>query len=137
MSDSLIDKIPKIELDISDPDFAEKLTAAIGLKPGSGVNFHTPQFFRGDGSPVLWFPRNAADIERLRLCDRGTLMQLRMAPWEKNHWLFPGEWYDHIPKGFPVKAICGETAPFSKETHDDDIRFGCLAYGIEVGGNNE
>lgn len=44
--------------------------------------------------------------------------------------LFPGEWYDVIPDGFIVTGLYGEQYPFKKGDTDDDIRFGCLAYGI-------
>lgn len=44
--------------------------------------------------------------------------------------LFPGEWYHCIPNGFMVTGLYGEEYPFEKNKTDDDIRFGCLAYGI-------
>ena len=44
--------------------------------------------------------------------------------------LFPGEWYHIIPNGFMVTGLYGESYPFNLGESDDDIRFGCLAYGI-------
>jgi hypothetical protein len=44
--------------------------------------------------------------------------------------LFPEEWYQAIPDGFIVTGLYGEQYPFKKGESDDDIRFGCLAYGI-------
>lgn len=44
--------------------------------------------------------------------------------------LFPNEWYNAIPNGFKVTGLSGEQYPFKKGDTDDDIRFGCLAYGI-------
>lgn len=44
--------------------------------------------------------------------------------------LFPAEWYNIIPNGFIVTGLCGESYPFVKGKSDDDMRFGCLAYGI-------
>lgn len=44
--------------------------------------------------------------------------------------LFPGEWYDIIPDEFIVTGLDGEGYPFKKGESDDDIRFGCLPYGI-------
>lgn len=57
------------------------------------------------------------------------------APTEKliedaDVWLFPAEWYNKIPNGFIVTGLYGEAYPFQKGKSDDDIRFGCLAYGI-------
>lgn len=44
--------------------------------------------------------------------------------------LFPGEWYNLIPNGFSVVGLSGEKYSFEKGKSDNDIRFGCLAYGI-------
>lgn len=44
--------------------------------------------------------------------------------------LFPGEWYNSIPDGFVVVGLFGEKYPFQKGVSDDDIRSGCLPYGI-------
>ncbi len=44
--------------------------------------------------------------------------------------LIPGEWYKIIPDGFMVTGLYGEQYPFKKGESDDDIRFGCLPYGI-------
>lgn len=44
--------------------------------------------------------------------------------------LFPGEWYNIIPNGFKCTSLYGEESVFIKGKSDDDIRFGCLPYGI-------
>ena len=44
--------------------------------------------------------------------------------------MIPGEWYNSIPNGFMVTGLWGESYPFEKGKSDDDIRFGCLPYGI-------
>ncbi len=44
--------------------------------------------------------------------------------------LFPGEWYAFIPAGFPVVTIAGRREAFVPGRTSDDIRFGCLAYGV-------
>ncbi len=44
--------------------------------------------------------------------------------------LIPGEWYNIIPDGFIVTGLNGEQYPFKNGDSDDDIRFGCLPYGI-------
>lgn len=44
--------------------------------------------------------------------------------------LFPGEWYNIIPDGFIVVGLSGEKYQFKNGKCDDDIRFGCLPYGI-------
>lgn len=45
-------------------------------------------------------------------------------------WLIPGEWYRHIPEGMALTCINGERTTFCTGETDNDIRFGCLAYGI-------
>lgn len=44
--------------------------------------------------------------------------------------LFPGEWFESIPEGFITTGLFGEEESWEKAKSDDDIRFGCLAYGI-------
>lgn len=44
--------------------------------------------------------------------------------------LFPGEWFDIIPDGFECTGLYGEPNIFYKALADDDIRFGCIPYGI-------
>lgn len=44
--------------------------------------------------------------------------------------LFPGEWYNIIPDGFKCTSLYGEESIFVKGKSDDDIRFGCIAFGI-------
>jgi hypothetical protein len=44
--------------------------------------------------------------------------------------LFPGEWYSLIPDGFKCTSLYGEECTFIKGKSDDDIRFGCIAYGV-------
>ena len=46
--------------------------------------------------------------------------------------LFPGEWYNIIPDGFKCTSLNGELSIFQKGKSDDDIRFGCIAYGIRM-----
>jgi len=44
--------------------------------------------------------------------------------------LFPGEWYNIIPDGFKCTSLYGEITEFIKGKSDNDIRFGCIAFGI-------
>lgn len=46
--------------------------------------------------------------------------------------LLPGEWYQHIPRGYEIVDINGNAERFEPGVTDDDIRFGCLAYGIVI-----
>jgi hypothetical protein len=55
-------------------------------------------------------------------------------PRPKTHelWLFPGSWYRQIPTGFPIVSIFGELEEFEIGKTDNDIRYGCLAYGLMI-----
>ena len=44
--------------------------------------------------------------------------------------LFPYEWYDIIPDNFTVTGLYGEKFSFKRGITDNDMRFGCLGYGI-------
>ena len=47
-------------------------------------------------------------------------------------WLFHAEWYSHIPAGFAVTDIFGDTEAFEPGVTDDDRRFGVLSYGVVI-----
>lgn len=49
-----------------------------------------------------------------------------------NLWLFPLYLVPLIPEGLDVMSISGEKYKYNKEKADNDIRFGCVAYGIEI-----
>ena len=47
-------------------------------------------------------------------------------------YLIPAWLYPALPVGLQVIDIYGEESEFSPETHDDESRYGCLAYGINL-----
>ena len=51
---------------------------------------------------------------------------------ESNLYLFPQWMYPMLPEGIQVVDIFGKEETFSKNTHDDESRLGCLAYGIHI-----
>jgi len=102
------------------------------LKGIGPVSIRTPQFERINGiEPVIpeggekWF-------DMLKALPPETLKAIGLQEWEKNHWLYPGEWYDFIPQGYIVTDINDENESFVHGETDDDIRFGCLAYGFKT-----
>jgi hypothetical protein len=121
-------------IDINDPDFAAKFADAIGLKPGEKLEIHTPQFTRTDGLEV---PLPVCDFARLHELPADTLKAIGCQKWDepdaegKVLWLYPAEWYDHIPDGTTVVDINGSTEQFKRGVTDDDRRFGALAYGFK------
>lgn len=129
MSDDRFDAM----LDMNDPDFANKLAEAIGVKPGDTVEISGPQFTRTDGLAV---PLPVMDFARLPGCSKKTLKAIGCQMWDGPDengqvlWLYPAEWYDHIPDGTIVTDINGKTEAFKRGETDDDRRFGALAYGF-------
>ena len=98
-----------------------------------------PQFEREPGAPHPASPPE--DWNALREMDAVALQELGCRQWNEPSdpgwdgyvlFLFPGEWYYHIPAVFPITTISGDEKDFVPEETSDDIRFGCLAYGICV-----
>lgn len=54
--------------------------------------------------------------------------------WDEtmNLWLFPLYLTPIIPEGLEIMYIDGSKGIYIKDTMDNDIRFGCVAYGIEI-----
>lgn len=135
----ILDKCDVI-LDASDPDFAEQFAEALGVQPGETVEIMTPQFTRIDGvTPVAALD----DFSALPKLSPETLKAIGCCPWDEPNekgevlWLLPGEWYDRIPEGTPLVCIDGKPELFQRGVTDDDIRYGCLAYGVLVSGTKE
>ncbi len=49
---------------------------------------------------------------------------------EKELWLFPHSYYEHIPVGFPIVFMGFKKGEFMPGATDRDLRFGCLTFGI-------
>jgi hypothetical protein len=126
-------------IDMNSPTFQEDLEAALDFPLDENVEVLTPQFNRVDGLTVnlKLMPQSLLEWTQL---DEKSEAQLKAAGcdiWEKDvsghtHWLFPKDWYPHIPAGMPVCCIDGSTEHFIPGVTDDDYRFGCLSYGILV-----
>jgi hypothetical protein len=119
-------EVPIISLD----EFAELI---------DGAEITTPQFER----PKDWRPALAAppSWDALKTADSNHLLQWGLRRWNDPQeddwphkgivlWLLPGEWYEIIPDGMRFMDINGEEEIFKKGKTDDDIRFGCLAFGV-------
>lgn len=107
------------------------------------MKFILPQFTRPDGEPgPAAPPADREAFDALSTLPDTALEELGLRPWgrEFEHddgtetgrtlWLFPGEWYSAIPAGLPVVDINFRVRAFAPGKTDNDIRFGCLAYGI-------
>lgn len=61
--------------------------------------------------------------------------ELRFGKWSEeipDLYLFPLWLVPVIPEGLEVVDIGGNKYKYEKATADNDIRFGCVAYGIEI-----
>lgn len=105
--------------------------------------FVTPQFTRPQGEPgPAAPPADRAAFEALASLSESALRELGLRPWGRQHehadgtesgpmlWLFPGEWYPKIPNGLPIVDISFDEERFALGQTDDDIRLGCLSFGI-------
>jgi hypothetical protein len=118
---------------------------AIGAGPDDEIHIMTPQFERPAGLPepgappvdmvafVAEVPRMSPEM--LRKAGLGAWGCPEDAEGNEIHdqgmlWLLPGEWYPHLPAGLKITTISFEEETFVPGKTDDDIRFGCLAYGV-------
>jgi hypothetical protein len=122
--------------DMNDPDFTEKFMAATGIKPGDTVTMVSSPHRRPKNWPA---PSEApTDWESLRALNKAELKAMGCGVWDEPDenntvlMLLPGEWYSAIPNGFEGEDINGNPDVFERGATDDDIRFGCLAFGIRV-----
>jgi len=113
-------------------ELAAEIRRLLGVGTYEEVSIVTPQFERPEGRVPPWTPRTSEEFDKLRFLSDKALRFLCLKPWdeEKTLWLYPGEWYESIPAGYPIIDICGEEEPFKPGITDDDIRFGCLPYGF-------
>lgn len=119
---------------MDDPDFARKFSEAVGLKPGEKLQIATPQFERTDGKKITYVPTTPEQYAALKHLTREGRKSLGMAPWDEREdeelWLFPHQWYAHIPAGLEVVDINYAVEKFEPGKTDDDRRFGLLSFGV-------
>jgi hypothetical protein len=122
---------------------ADAIRGAIGAGPEDTVMVTLPQFTRDPTEPgPKAAPRDRAGFDALRDLGEDALQALRLRRWGRRDenrdgtetgpmlWLFPGEWYPYLPAGLPVVDIFWKEETFAPGATDDDIRFGCLSFGI-------
>ena len=72
------------------------------------------------------------DFAKLTIEEAKVLRFKRWSEEQPNLWLFPLWLVPIIPEGLEVISISGKKYRYEKEKADNDIRFGCVAYGIEI-----
>lgn len=117
---------------------ADKIRDAIGASPNEQVVCVTPQFTRTRSQPMPGRPpETLSDWDDYRQLAIDDLAALGFGKWSETLALIPGEWYAALPKGLVLESIGGEVAEVGKDYIDDDIRYGCLAYGIKLLGGRQ
>jgi hypothetical protein len=111
-------------------ELAGDIRSAIGATPDEAIEVVTPQFGRAAGTPDPSCPPSSLEgFRALRGLSTTALMEMGVQQWNAVLWLYPGEWFDHIPMGLDVVSIFGKAGVFNPRT-DNDIRFGCLSFGF-------
>lgn len=110
---------------------AQAIREAIGAKPDEVITVTTPQFTRLRGAPMPGQPpADLAEWEDYRTLSMDDLVALGFGQWDDRLALIPGDWHSALPTGLELICINGQPAVVGRDYIDDDIRFGCLAYGI-------
>lgn len=124
-------------LNINDPEFVDKFTKKIGVKPGDSIRLIIPPHERGNTGPYNGYvPQNEEELNAVKAFSKEVLFEIGCREFHVDLdgftlWLYPGEWFDYIPKNYEVDCISGETLKWDSKECDNDIRFGCLAYGFK------
>lgn len=98
------------------------------------IIFTGSQHERIDGTTPAAAPTTIEEYAELAQKSRDELISLGLCIWKESpehiHWLLPGEWYSSLPDGLELQPISGNMKVVGVDYIDDDIRFGCLAYGF-------
>ena len=130
---------------------AKAIRKALGVGDYEQVRVLTPQFERTDGKVITWFPECAEDRDTLKPAPAAILRDIGMQVWDSTDsdtlgaeekrniakhgfkgtlWLFPAEWFDHIPEGYPVISVFWEKRPHDRKPGCNDPRYGALFFGF-------
>lgn len=134
----------------------EELFKLMGFKKGDKIEVQGPAFKRLYEIEIKFIPKDKGELKALLETapkevltkmgcgiwdsyeaakvdyQAGNITKKEFKKWNKGdiHYLFPGEWINHIEYNTIVLCISGEKLRWVKGKMDDDIRFGCLAYGF-------
>ena len=118
----------------SENPVAAAIRKAIGASPTAPVNYTMrPRDRDPSWPPAAKAPAGFAEFGRLFEMTGEQLKALGCGGWDGGLWLFPVEWYDHIPRDFPVESILGHVKKFTPGVTPRDPGFGMLAYGVRIG----
>ena len=113
---------------------ADAIREGIGASPDAQIVCVTPQFTRLRGMPMPGQPpETMQDWEDYRQLSMDDLESLGFGNWDGGLALIPGEWHSRLCAGLVLEGLSGRSVEVGKDHISNDIRFGCLAYGIRVG----
>ena len=112
-------KKTKLPTSAQDPT-ARKIRKAIGVSDTAPVNYTMrPRDRDPRQPPPTTPPTDMAGFEALHKLTGAELTALGLGNWDGKIWLFPGDWYDHIPEGFPIENISNKKSLFKRVTKRD------------------
>jgi hypothetical protein len=79
--------------------------------------------------PVVRLP----EFDKLHLLTGKKLRALGCGGWDGGLYLFPVEWYDHIPRGLHIESISGRAERFAPGVTPRGSNMGFLAFGVRIG----
>lgn len=113
---------------------AASIRKAIGASPTAPIRYTSRPRERHPSWPkAAQAPAGFREFGKLFGMTAKQLIGLGCGNWDGGLFLFPVEWYDHIPRGFPVEDISGNTKRFIPGATPRDPGFGMLAYGVRIG----
>lgn len=103
----------------------------MGFRKWSKMNDLIKENLEMESSKTISIPVINSDKPMNVLVGRQESYPTKLLEVDADMIMFPGEWFGAIPEGFIVTGLYGEQYSFHKAIADDDIRFGCLAYGFQ------
>lgn len=101
----------------------------ISIALALGSQRERPPGWPAPGSP----PATPAAWAALAYCAQEELATMGCRLWDDTGlMLLPGEWHAALPEGLALESISGKRVIVGRDYIDNDIRFGCLAYGVRA-----
>lgn len=113
---------------------AASIRKAIGASPTEPISYTSRPRDRHPSWPkAAEAPAGFAEFGKLFEMTGEQLRALGCGNWDGGLFLFPVEWYDHIPRGFPIESVSGDIKRFTPGVSPSDPGYGMLAYGVRIG----
>jgi hypothetical protein len=126
--------MPKKLPHASDNPAAAAIRRAIGAGPTDPVAYSMRPRDRHPSWPApAQAPAGFAEFAKLFEMSGEQLRALGCGCWDGGLYLFPVEWYDYIPTGFPIENLFGDVKKFEHGVTPRDPGFGLLSCGVRIG----